>query len=147
MKKKQITKIAVDFLMTVLLLFLMTYEHIEQGFHEWIGCGMFLMFILHHLLNGRWLMAVCKGRYTPYRIVQTHACPSDFLQYARLHVKRGIPFPDSICIPGTECGVGKRCSYTVCLLGICVDEFAPGLALEYDHGNAEKNTFEINKSG
>lgn len=71
MKKKQITKIAVDFLMTVLLLFLMTYEHIGQGFHEWVGCGMFLLFILHHLLNGRWFMAVCKGRYTPYRIVQT----------------------------------------------------------------------------
>ena len=75
------------------------------------------------------------------------ACPSDFLQYAQLHVKRDIPFPDSICILGTECRVGKRCSYAVCLLGICMDESAPGLALEYDHGHAEKSTFEINKSG
>lgn len=71
MKKKQIIKTVVDLLMAALLLFLMTYEYIGQEFHEWIGCGMFLLFILHHVLNGRWLMAACKGKYTSYRIMQT----------------------------------------------------------------------------
>ena len=71
MNKKQIMKITVDLLMTVILLLLMTYEYIGQEHHEWIGCGMFLLFILHQLLNGRWLMSVCKGKYPPYRIVQT----------------------------------------------------------------------------
>lgn len=71
MKKKQLMKIAVDFLMTVALLLLMTYEFIGQATHEWIGCGMFLLFLLHHILNRRWLMSIAKGKYTSYRIIQT----------------------------------------------------------------------------
>ena len=47
MKTKQKIKIAVDLLMTIALLLLMPYEMIGEAAHEWIGAGMFLLFIIH----------------------------------------------------------------------------------------------------
>lgn len=71
MKPKQKFKLTVDFAMTVLLLLLMAYELIGQAAHEWLGIGMFVLFILHHVLNGKWLRSIFKGRYTPLRFFQT----------------------------------------------------------------------------
>lgn len=48
---KMLCRIAVDFAMTVGLLLLMTYERIGQGTHEWLGVGLFVLFVSHHLLN------------------------------------------------------------------------------------------------
>ncbi len=44
-------KIAVDIAMTAVLLLLMTYELIGQVSHELLGIIMFVLFILHHILN------------------------------------------------------------------------------------------------
>ena len=52
MKPKAILKIAVDVLMTLALLFLMGYQFWGDVAHEWVGAGMFLLFIAHHILNG-----------------------------------------------------------------------------------------------
>lgn len=71
MKPKMIIKIAVDFGMTALLMLLMTYELIGQATHEWIGIGMFVLFVLHHILNGKWSQNILKGKYTALRILQT----------------------------------------------------------------------------
>jgi len=71
MKPKQIIKILVDIGMTVALLLLMAYSLIGEMAHEWIGCAMFLLFIVHHCLNIKWCRNLFKGRYTPFRIVQT----------------------------------------------------------------------------
>lgn len=71
MKPKAIAKIAVDFGMTVLLMLLMAFELIGRTAHEWIGMGMFVLFILHHILNGRWCRNLTKGSYSPFRIFQT----------------------------------------------------------------------------
>ena len=57
--------------MTLCLLFLMPYELIGEAIHEWIGAGMFLLFIIHHILNRKWTGNLTKGRYTPLRIIQT----------------------------------------------------------------------------
>ena len=57
--------------MTAALLLLMAYGLVGEEAHEWIGMGMFFLFILHHILNRKWLKAVPKGRYTPFRIFQT----------------------------------------------------------------------------
>lgn len=54
MKPKMIMKIVVDIAMTIALLLLMTYELIGQAAHEWVGIGMFALFVLHHILNGKW---------------------------------------------------------------------------------------------
>ena len=71
MKPNMILKIIVDVLMTVALLFLMTYERIGEAAHEWLGVGMFTLFIIHHILNRKWSRCVFKGKYTLFRIWQT----------------------------------------------------------------------------
>ena len=71
MKRKTFLKIVVDIGMTVMLLFLMTYELIGAAAHEWLGMGMFVLFITHHILNRKWSQCVFKGRYTLFRIWQT----------------------------------------------------------------------------
>ena len=71
MKPKQILKICVDIAMMVALLLLMTYELIGQATHEWLGVGIFALWIAHHLLNLHWYRNLFRGRYMPYRTVQT----------------------------------------------------------------------------
>lgn len=71
MKRKAILKIVVDIGMTVMLLLLMTYELIGAAVHEWLGMGMFCLFIIHHILNRKWSQCVFKGKYTLFRIWQT----------------------------------------------------------------------------
>ena len=70
MKPKAAVKIAVDILMTLALLFLMGYQFWLDAAHEWVGAGMFLLFILHHILNGNWYRTIFKGKYTPARSLQ-----------------------------------------------------------------------------
>ena len=71
MQPKAILKMAVDGVMTVLLLLLMAYELVGRAAHEWIGLIMFVLLIAHHILNRGWLKNLRKGRYTPYRVLQT----------------------------------------------------------------------------
>lgn len=71
MNPKQIAKIVIDILMTVLLLLLMAYSLVEEKAHEWLGIGMFVLFILHHVLNHNWCRNLLKGKYMPFRILQT----------------------------------------------------------------------------
>lgn len=71
MKPKIIAKICVDIGMTIALLFLMPYELVGQAAHEWIGIGIFVLFIIHHVLNGKWSRNLRRGKYTPLRVWQT----------------------------------------------------------------------------
>lgn len=71
MKPKMIVKLCVDIGMTFILLLLMTYELVGQAAHEWLGIGMFVLFVVHHILNGRWSKRLLKGKYTPLRVWQT----------------------------------------------------------------------------
>lgn len=71
MKPKMILKMSIDLVMTVLLLFQMAYMLVGNTAHEWIGVVMFVLFILHHVLNIRWYRNLFKGRYSGFRILQT----------------------------------------------------------------------------
>ncbi len=71
MKPKQIARCLVDFGMTALLLGLMAYSVTGQAVHEWMGVAAFLLFVVHHGLNGDWIRSLRKGRYTPARVLQT----------------------------------------------------------------------------
>ena len=71
MKKKLIYKIVIDMIMTVLLLFLMARQITGDSAHEWLGAGMLLLWIAHHILNRGWYSHLFKGKYTPMRIFQT----------------------------------------------------------------------------
>ena len=56
--------------MSVSMLLLMSYGLVGEAIHEWIGMGMFALFVMHHVLNLSWIRAVPNGRYTSLRIVQ-----------------------------------------------------------------------------
>lgn len=71
MRIKQIIKIITDILMTIVLLFLMAYSLVGEVLHEWLGIGMFVLFTVHHILNRKWSRSLFKGKYTPFRILQT----------------------------------------------------------------------------
>ncbi len=71
MKKKQVLRIVTDVLMTAALVLLMSYSLLGEAAHEWIGVAMLVLFVTHHVLNRRWFRGLFKGRYTPFRILQT----------------------------------------------------------------------------
>ena len=71
MKTKQILKILTDLSMTVLLLLLMAYSLIGEAAHEWLGVGIFLLFVLHHVLNRKWYGSLFRGKYLPVRVFGT----------------------------------------------------------------------------
>lgn len=69
MKLKTAVRLSVDILMTLSLLFLMGYHFWGEAFHEWVGAGMFILFIAHHILNGNWHKSLFKGKYNAMRIL------------------------------------------------------------------------------
>ena len=71
MKPKAVFKIGIDVLMTLGLLFLMGYQFWGDVAHEWAGAVMFLLFILHHILNAGWYKSLFRGKATPFRVFQT----------------------------------------------------------------------------
>lgn len=64
-------RIIIDVFMTLVLLFLMAYNLIGDVTHEIIGTAIMILFIVHHIMNRKWIKSVFKGKYTPFRIVQT----------------------------------------------------------------------------
>lgn len=70
MKKKRAVKTGIDILMTLCLLFMMRYQFWDGAAHEWAGAGMFLLFIVHHVLNRGWYKSLFRGKYTAVRLFQ-----------------------------------------------------------------------------
>ncbi len=70
-KTTNIIKRIVDVVLTVLLLFIMAFQVTGDVLHEWLGIGMTVTLVLHHILNRRWYSAIFKGRYSPYRVAMT----------------------------------------------------------------------------
>lgn len=71
MKRKQILKIIIDIAMTVLFLALMAYHITGESLHEWLGISLFILFIMHHILNWNWYKGLLRGRYSASRILIT----------------------------------------------------------------------------
>lgn len=71
MKPTATLRLLLDLGMTVLLLLLMSFERIGRAAHEWIGLGIFVLFIAHHVLNRKWAAMLGRGKYSPLRILQT----------------------------------------------------------------------------
>lgn len=63
-------KIGVDSAMAIVLLCLMGYQFWGEMAHEWIGFGLFVLFIMHHILNWKWHKNIVKGKYRSFRIFQ-----------------------------------------------------------------------------
>lgn len=64
-------RIAADAGMTVLLLLMMAYGKAGEAAHEYLGIGIFVLFVLHHVLSRRWCRNLFRGSYTPFRVLQT----------------------------------------------------------------------------
>ena len=64
-------RIIIDILMLVTMPLLMAYSLIGEKFHEIVGTGIFVLFIIHHILNRKWYSALFKGKYNARRIIQT----------------------------------------------------------------------------
>lgn len=71
MKRRDRIRMVVDLGMTVILLLLMAYSRVGETAHEWLGIAMFALFVAHHILNRGWIKRIGRGRYTPYRGLQT----------------------------------------------------------------------------
>lgn len=69
MKFKRFFKIVIDAAMTVLFLILMAYHVTENKQHEWLGVALFVLFIIHHILNAKWYASLFKGKYSAVRIL------------------------------------------------------------------------------
>ena len=64
-------RIIIDISMTVLLPLLMAYSLIGETFYEVVGTLIFVLFIVHHIINRKWYGALFKGKYNTRRIFQT----------------------------------------------------------------------------
>lgn len=68
---KRKIKISIDLAMTVILPLLMAYEMIGAAFHELVGSLMFILFIVHNILNYKLFRYIFKGSYAFSRIFCT----------------------------------------------------------------------------
>ena len=66
-------RMPVNLAMTILSIMLMggTYLFPADIVHEILGMALFLLWAVHITLNRRWYGAVFKGKYNPYRVMQT----------------------------------------------------------------------------
>lgn len=71
MNKKFIFKMILDALMTLALFFTFGFQFWGDSLHEVFGTLMFVMFILHQVLNLNWYKNLFKGKYTSQRVVGT----------------------------------------------------------------------------
>ena len=73
MNKLQKIRIPLDITMTILSIILMggNYLFPLDIVHEILGAALFVLWAVHITLNRRWYGAVFKGKYNPYRVMQT----------------------------------------------------------------------------
>ena len=73
MTKPQRLRMSIDITMTILSIILMggNYLFPAEIVHEILGVGLFVLWNVHIFLNRRWYGAIFKGKYNPYRVMQT----------------------------------------------------------------------------
>ncbi|MCM1193968.1 MAG: DUF4405 domain-containing protein [Lachnospiraceae bacterium] len=119
MNGKMKCRIAIDMLMTAMLLFLMGRQITGDSAHEWLGAGMFVLWALHHILNWNWHGHILKGKYTPMRVLQTTVNVALFLSmmglmvsgiilsrevFAFLPISGGVAFARALHVPAAFWG-------------------------------------------
>lgn len=73
MTKTQSLRMSIDITMTVLSIILMGGNFLfpAEIIHEILGVALFVLWSVHIFLNHRWYDAIFRGKYNPYRIMQT----------------------------------------------------------------------------
>jgi hypothetical protein len=62
-------RLVIDLTMTILMLVAMAYHITGNTIHEVVGVCLFLLFIVHNILNRRWYKAIANGKYNIRRIL------------------------------------------------------------------------------
>lgn len=68
---KTLMKVIIDVSMILLFLVQMAYHLIGNALHEYIGIALFILLILHNILDRKWYQGLWKGKYTPVRAFHT----------------------------------------------------------------------------
>lgn len=73
MTKTRRLRMTIDITMTILSITLMGGNYLFPAdlVHEILGVGLFVLWGVHIALNRRWYSAIFRGKYNPYRIMQT----------------------------------------------------------------------------
>ena len=73
MTRTQRLRMTIDITMTILSIILMggNYLFPADFLHEILGVGLFVLWVVHIILNRRWYGAIFRGKYNPYRVMQT----------------------------------------------------------------------------
>ena len=73
MTKNQRLRMTIDITMTILSIILMGGNYLFPAdiVHEILGVGLFVLWAVHIILNRHWYGAIFKGKYNPYRVMQT----------------------------------------------------------------------------
>ena len=73
MTKTQRLRMTIDITMTILSIILMGGNYLFPAdiVHEILGVGLFVLWVVHIILNRRWYGAIFRGKYNPYRVMQT----------------------------------------------------------------------------
>ena len=73
MTKTQRLRMTIDITMTILSIILMGGNYLFPAdlVHEILGVGLFVLWDVHIALNRRWYVAIFRGKYNPYRVMQT----------------------------------------------------------------------------
>ena len=73
MKSTKPLRLTLDIAMTILSIILMGGNYLFPAdiVHEILGVGLFILWVIHVILNRRWYGAIFKGKYKPYRVMQT----------------------------------------------------------------------------
>lgn len=137
MNTKFLIKIVIDIGMMACLLLLMPYSLLGETAHEWIGMGMLVLFLLHHWFNRKWLSAVNRGAYSPYRLLQTALVIVMLLLMAGSMVS-GILLSNHVFHFAKPVSHAETAAYALCILGIPCDVCPFRYSLEYDSCNGRQ---------
>ena len=73
MNKLNKIRLPLDIMMTLVSIVLMGGNYLFPAdiVHEILGVALFVLWAIHIILNRRWYGAIFKGKYNPYRVMQT----------------------------------------------------------------------------
>ena len=70
MAGKKTAKVALDIALAVVLVAVMATALVQEAPHEWLGVALFVLMVIHVVLNRRWLASVFRGRHDALRVLQ-----------------------------------------------------------------------------
>ena len=73
MNKLNKIRLPIDIMMTLVSIVLMGGNYLFPAdiIHEILGVALFVLWAIHIFLNRRWYSAIFRGKYNPYRVMQT----------------------------------------------------------------------------